>query len=91
MNDDNTIVCRCSDVTLGTIRKLIAEGYTSVDEIKRITRAGMGPCQGKTCGQIIMREIAVATGKDMREMKNHTNRPVTVGVRLELISKEAMR
>ncbi|HBB28460.1 MAG TPA: (2Fe-2S)-binding protein [Clostridiales bacterium] len=89
MRDDNTIICRCSDVTLGEIRRLISEGYTSLDEIKRITRIGMGPCQGKTCGLLVLREIAMATGKDMRELKNHTNRPVAVGVRLDLIAKEA--
>jgi len=49
----------------------------------------MGPCQGKTCGLLVLRESAMATGKEMRELKNHTNRPVAVGVRLDLIAKEA--
>ena len=44
--DENTIICRCSDVTLKEIRELIKDGYVTFDEIKRITRAGMGPCQG---------------------------------------------
>ena len=87
MRDDNTIICRCSDVSLSDIRKLIAEGYTSLDEIKRITRIGMGPCQGKTCGLLVLREISLATGKSMSELKNHTNRPVAVGVKLGLIAK----
>jgi NAD(P)H-nitrite reductase large subunit len=88
---DDTIVCRCSDVTLGEIRKLIAEGYTTFDEIKRVTRVGMGPCQGKTCGDIIRREIALATGKKMSDVSFHHNRPPAMGVRLELIAKEAFR
>lgn len=87
MRDDNTIICRCSDVSLADIRKLIAEGYTSLDEIKRITRIGMGPCQGKTCGLLVLREISLATGKSMTELKNHTIRPVAVGVKLGLIAK----
>lgn len=88
---DNTIVCRCSDVTLEEIRKLISEGYTTFDEIKRITRSGMGPCQGKTCGQIVQREIALATGQKMADVSFHHNRPPAVGVKLELIAKEAAR
>jgi bacterioferritin-associated ferredoxin len=88
---DNTIVCRCSDVTLLEIRKLIAEGYTTFDEIKRVTRIGMGPCQGKTCGEIVRREIALATGQKMSDVSFHHNRPPAVGVRLELIAKEAAR
>ncbi len=87
MRDDNTIICRCSDVSLADVRNLIAEGYTSLDEIKRITRIGMGPCQGKTCGLLVLREISLATGKSMSELKNHTNRPVAVGVKLGLIAK----
>ena len=56
---DETIICRCSDVTLGRVRELISQGYTSMDEIKRITRLGMGPCQGKTCSLLVMRELSL--------------------------------
>ncbi len=89
MKQDNSIICRCSDITVEQVRALIADGYTTFDEIKRITRVGMGPCQGKTCGMLIMREIANATGQKMSEMKLHTNRPGAVGVKLELIAEEA--
>ena len=53
--DDDIIVCRCEDVTLGEIRRAIAEGATTIDEIRRITRAGMGPCQGRTCANSCFR------------------------------------
>jgi len=86
--DENTIICRCSDVTLKEIRELINDGYVTFDEIKRITRAGMGPCQGKTCGHLIMREIANATGQNLKDIKFQTNRPPVVGVKLGLIAKE---
>jgi len=89
--DENTIICRCSDVTLKEVRDLINEGYVSFDEIKRITRIGMGPCQGKTCGQLVMREIANATGQDMKDIKIQTNRPPVVGVKLGLIAEEGRR
>jgi len=86
--DENTIICRCSDVTLKEIRELINDGYVTFDEIKRITRAGMGPCQGKTCGYLIMREIANATGQNLKDIKFQTNRPPVVGVKLGHIAKE---
>ncbi|MBG0763470.1 MAG: (2Fe-2S)-binding protein [Tissierellales bacterium] len=87
--EENTIVCRCSDVTLKELRDLIAEGYTDYNEIKRITRIGMGPCQGKTCTQIVLRELSQATGKPVAEIKNQNNRPPVVGVKLKLIAEEA--
>jgi bacterioferritin-associated ferredoxin len=89
MNDENVIVCRCSDVTMKELRDLIDEGYHTFEEIKRITRIGMGPCQGKTCGQIVLRELSKATGKPITELKFQTNRPPIVGVKLNLIAEEA--
>ena len=80
-------ICRCSDVTLSEIRDLIREGYTSFDEIKRITRIGMGPCQGRTCGQLVLREIAKMTGKSPAELNLHTYRPPSVGVKLKDIAE----
>jgi len=59
MDPEKIIVCRCEDVTLADIRRAIYElGYTTYDEVKRYTRAGMGPCGGKTCRPIILRELA---------------------------------
>lgn len=46
MDDKNTILCRCEDLTREDILKCIQDGYRTIDEIKRVTRAGMGPCQG---------------------------------------------
>lgn len=89
--NDNTIICRCSDVTLKQVRDLIKEGYVTYDEIKRITRIGMGPCQGKTCGQMVLREIAIATGQNIKDIKFQTTRPPVVGVKLGLIAEEGRR
>lgn len=89
--DENTIICRCSDVTLKQLRDLIKEGYTTYDEIKRITRIGMGPCQGKTCGQLVMREIANFTGQNIKDIKFQTTRPPVVGVKLGLLAGEGRR
>lgn len=91
MREENTIICRCSDVTLKELRDLIKEGYHTFDEIKRITRIGMGPCQGKTCGQIVLKELSIATGKPIKELKFQKNRPPIVGVKLKLIAEEANR
>lgn len=79
---DNSIVCRCSDLTLEDIRKLIKKGYTTFDEIKRMNRAGMGPCQGRTCMPIILREISIITGKPISEIVPGTYRPPVKAITL---------
>lgn len=86
---ENTIVCRCEDITLKEIRDLIKEGFKTVDEIKRISRCGMGPCQGRTCRQIVMGEIAKATGKDIRDVKLSTFRPPTKNIKIGILAEAA--
>jgi sarcosine oxidase subunit beta len=46
---DKTIVCRCEDVTLEELRAGLERGYTTIEELKRFTGLGTGPCQGKEC------------------------------------------
>jgi NADPH-dependent 2,4-dienoyl-CoA reductase/sulfur reductase-like enzyme len=60
---DDTIVCRCEEITLGEIKEALAEGATDMNEVKRMTRMGMGNCQGRMCGPG-MQEI-IAREKDM--------------------------
>ena len=86
---DNSIVCRCSDLTKDDIKKLIEKGYTTFDEIKRISRAGMGPCQGRTCMPLILREISILTGKPISEIMPGTYRPPVKAITLGQIAEAA--
>ena len=43
------IVCRCEDCTLEDIQHAVAKGYSDIEEVKRYTGFGTGPCQGKEC------------------------------------------
>ncbi|MCF6460780.1 (2Fe-2S)-binding protein [Clostridium sp. Cult3] len=83
---DNTMICRCESVTLGEVRELIRQGYKTIDEIKRISRAGMGSCQGRTCRHLIMQEIAKATGQNMADMPMSTFRPPTKPINLGMVA-----
>lgn len=89
MSQNNVIICRCEDVTLKDIRNLLDQGYTSMDEIKRILRIGMGPCQGTTCSQLLQREISNYLKIPMEAVKTPTIRPLTSGVRLDAIKEGA--
>ena len=79
---DVGIVCRCSDITVDDIRDIISQGCTTVDEIKRFTRLGMGPCQGRTCIPIVMQELANALNKPMAGFCPGTKRPVVKSIKL---------
>ena len=49
----DTIVCRCEHVARAAIEDAVGQGATSLGEIKRRTRAGMGRCQGRYCESIV--------------------------------------
>ena len=61
-------VCRCEEVTEDEVRRMVREGVTSVDGIKRATRAGMGLCQSKICFTNIARIIHEETGLPMDQI-----------------------
>ena len=44
-----TFVCRCEDVTVAELESAVAKGMLTIEEIKRYTGLGTGPCQGKEC------------------------------------------
>jgi glycine/D-amino acid oxidase-like deaminating enzyme len=52
---DDTIVCRCEEVTAGRLRQELASGLASLPALKKATRAGMGRCQGRFCAATVAR------------------------------------
>ena len=83
---DEAIVCRCERVTAGEIRKLIREGIHDMNQIKILTRAGMGACGGKTCRPIIEKMLR-QEGVPEKEINVSTDRPLFVEVELEKFAK----
>lgn len=57
-----TIVCRCEDVCRGQIDDAIEAGADSINQVKAWTRAGMGPCQGRMCGEAVAALLADHAG-----------------------------
>ncbi len=87
MNKKDIIICRCEDVTLQQIHDFLDQGYETFEDMKRLLRVGMGPCQANTCGHLIQREIANYLNKKVEDVKIHKVRPMTLGVPLESIAK----
>ncbi len=61
---DDTVVCRCEDVTMGEIAKRRGELAGSVTQIKATTRLSMGRCQGRNCLPTLAALVARETGVD---------------------------
>jgi len=82
---DDTIICRCERVTAGEIRSLIRQGYRDMNEIKAISRAGMGACGSKTCHSLILR-LFREEGITLDQVTVGTRRPLFIEVPLGIFA-----
>lgn len=73
---DETIVCRCEEVTAGQIRDAARRlGVTGPNQMKAFLRCGMGPCQGRLCGPTVVELIAETRGTTPAETGYYRLRP----------------
>jgi NADPH-dependent 2,4-dienoyl-CoA reductase/sulfur reductase-like enzyme len=79
---DDTVLCRCEEVTVGEIRQAIKEGATTVSAIRMLTRAGMGRCQGRMCGGTVAELLAQTLEQPVEAIRQATPRPPIVPIPL---------
>lgn len=89
MNKSDIIICRCEDISLKDVLECLEKGYQTVEDIKRILRVGMGPCQGQTCSHLIQAEIAKYLKVSKESVSFQKTRPLITGVVLEDIALAA--
>ena len=75
MDEDDVIICRCEEVTEKDILRAIKMGARDLDGIKRITRAGMGLCQGKSCSVLIRNILNSELKINKEDLPEVTTRP----------------
>ena len=80
---DETIVCRCEEVTAGELRrKASATGSASLRSQKLSTRAALGICQGRICGRSAEQLIAASVGAEHLDAGWVDRRPIHTPIRL---------
>lgn len=80
-------ICRCEEVTRKEIEDAIKDGATTLEGIKRRTRAGMGLCQGRTCQRLITQMLANV--KEPSKVTPPTSRPPARAIKIgEIIEGE---
>lgn len=83
--DDAVIICRCERVTLGEIRKVIRGGLRDMNQLKAVTRAGMGACGSKTCESLLL-SVFKSEGVDLKEVTGFSKRPLFLETPLGVFS-----
>ena len=82
-SDPAVTVCRCEEVTVGEIERVIADGCPGPNQAKAFTRCGMGPCQGRMCAVVVSEIFAESRHAGVGAIGTYRLRapvkPVTVG------------
>lgn len=58
--EDSTLVCRCEEISAGSIRAAIRAGANDMNLLRGTLRCGMGLCQGRNCAVSVARLLAEA-------------------------------
>lgn len=64
---DDTLLCRCEEVTLGEVKQAVLNGAKNLGEVKRLTRCGMGNCQGRMCERSVSAAIVEALASELTD------------------------
>ncbi len=84
--DNETIVCRCEEITAGEIRQAVREGHDNSNQVKFFTRCGMGPCQGRQCTNAVAHIVADEKAMPVEEMGHFRGRPPVAPLTLEQLA-----
>jgi len=82
------VLCRCEDVTLADLEHCVSRGYRDIEEVKRYTGFGTGPCQGKECLAVVATQLARITGDAPSVIRPFTSRPPLAPTPLRLLAKD---
>ncbi len=82
---DDAIVCRCERITAGEIKAAIRNGVRDMNQLKALTRVGMGACGSKTCRPMIWR-IFKEEGIELGTVTDRVDRPLFVEVPIGMLA-----
>jgi NADPH-dependent 2,4-dienoyl-CoA reductase/sulfur reductase-like enzyme/Fe-S-cluster-containing hydrogenase component 2 len=82
---DEAIICRCERITAGEIKAAVRNGVRDINQLKALTRVGMGACGSKTCRPMIWR-ILKEEGIDPGTVTDRVDRPLFVEVPIGILA-----
>ncbi len=73
--DDETLVCRCEEISAGQIRQAVREQHSDPNQVKFYLRCGMGPCQGRQCAPAVAQIVAAENKRPVSDYTTFRVRP----------------
>ncbi len=74
-------------MTLADLEHSVTRGYRDIEEVKRYTGFGTGPCQGKECLAQVATQLAKLTGQRPDQIPPFTSRPPLAPTAIKLLAR----
>ncbi|MCW6056681.1 FAD/NAD(P)-dependent oxidoreductase [Pseudomonas fragariae (ex Marin et al. 2024)] len=91
---DDTLVCRCEEVSAGEIRSAVQDGHWEINRVKAMCRVGMGRCQGRMCGLAAAEIIARESGRSVEHVGRLRGqapiKPLPFGLGMQPMEKQSL-
>ncbi|EPF66521.1 NAD(P)/FAD-dependent oxidoreductase [Pseudomonas syringae] len=91
---DDTLVCRCEEVSAGEIRSAVQDGHWEINRVKAMCRVGMGRCQGRMCGLAAAEIIARESGRHVEHVGRLRGqapiKPLPFGLGMQPMEKQSV-
>jgi bacterioferritin-associated ferredoxin len=88
---DDTIICRCEGVRVIDVRQMISEGATTLGFLRKLTRAGMGHCQGRMCGHTVGGILSQQINHSLDQLELASPRPPVMPIPLHGLTERAIK
>ncbi len=75
-------VCRCEEVLLSELQTITELGIILAPNLRRFSRVGLGLCQGKACGELMLSELSRLSGVALDELGYPKARPPVRPIKL---------
>ena len=82
----DTVICPCETITGAQIDQAVDEGAGDLGQVKRMTRAGMGQCQGRMCSPALATMLAQRRGMSLAAIAPPSIRPPVTPIPVHVLA-----
>jgi Fe-S-cluster-containing hydrogenase component 2 len=86
--EEDSMMCRCEEVTRASARAYSEMGFHSLGALRRSSRIGLGYCQGRFCQAMLASELQTATSRTPEDVGAFRVRPPVRPVKLSRLGGE---
>jgi bacterioferritin-associated ferredoxin len=86
--EEDCYLCRCEEITSSRVRELSEKGFHALRALRRVSRVGLGYCQGRFCQAMLREEFSTVTSRKPEDVGTFKVRPPVRPVKISRLGGE---